>query len=162
MYQEEYNTFSKNAFTPLKGDFDRATFEHIKDSHLYKDKNSLYRINGFKSPPLEKVEIEGVDMATLEGYNHLWLTDKNKVYFDRNKDIVTCDKIDRASFKAFTYYVAKDKNNVYYNSQHLASDGKSSTQRADYKILEGAHAPSFHFIDNGVYKDKNQEWTIER
>ena len=151
---------------PLKGDYDIATFHQIANSY-YRDKNSLYHLeinmlDGSKEP-LRKVVVPGLDIATFETVDsYYWYKDANRVYFSTWDELRPCEEIDRNTFEVLSLEVSKDKNHVYYLTRNLKSEDKKATQKDNYAILEGAHAPSFYKIDNKNYADKNTEWTIRQ
>ena len=167
LYREQINLFSKNKLVPLTGDFDEATFTSV-DHTFYKDKDRVYYFDynlGSGKHPLKPVKIEGIDAPTFEALSqsHLWFRDAHHVYFGIWADLRRCPEIDRATFKVLTWQVAKDQNNVYYLTRHLTAEGGNSrtTERDNYAILKGAHAPSFRMIDRETFEDKNTTWTID-
>jgi len=163
LYYEKTSLYSKNKLMPLKGDYDQATFHSLGyQTTLFADKTNLYVIDVFGDPFLEKVEVLGLDIATLQSLHNNWLKDKNKVYFDDWGKIKVCPEIDAATFIVLNYTVAKDKNKVYYITRGLKSDQKEATERADYAVLDGADATTFEMLDDKEYRDKNKTWTISR
>ena len=163
LYYEKTSLYSKNKLLPLKGNYDQATFHSLGyQTTLFADKTNLYTIDVFGDPPLEKVEVPGLDIATIESLHNNWLRDKSRIYFDDWGKIKACPEIDAATFVVLNYTVAKDKNKVYYITRGLKSDQKEATQKADYAVLDGADAGSFEMVNNKEYRDKNQTWTISR
>jgi len=169
LYREQLNFFTKNKLVPLTGDFDGETLVSV-DRTFYKDKNRVYYFDynlGAGKNPLKPVKIDGIDAATFEvpsgSQTWNWYQDKNHVYFGGWADFRRCPEIDRATFKVLTWQVAKDQNNVYYQTRHLTAEGGNSrtTDRDNYAILKGAHAPSFRMIDRNTFEDKNTTWTID-
>lgn len=169
VYYETNKMFTDNQILPLPGDYDHASFKAVGVSY-YKDKNNLYKFNfsltKSSENPLDKVDLEGIDLTTFEGvgdYNaYYWFKDKNRVYFASEKKLKVADGIDSESFECLTWEVAKDKNHVYYITKDLKSDEHSATDYANYAILEGADAPTFEKVGYNEFKDKNTEWTIDR
>lgn len=165
LYQEKINFFSQNELVPLQGDFDAETLTGVGHT-FYKDKDRVYYFDynlGAGKNPLKPLKIEGIDAATFQEVNYLWYADRNNVYFGTWADFRVCPEIDRETFEVLTYQVAKDKNNVYYMTRYLTSDEGNSrtTERDNYTILKGAHAPSFVMIDHETFEDENTVWTIE-
>ena len=164
LYREQINVFSRNKLLPLKGDFDGETLESVGNV-FFKDKNRVYYFDynlGSGNNPLKPVRIEGIDVPTFEKVDYLWYADKNHIYFGGWIDLRRCPEIDRPTFEVLTYQVAKDKNNVYYMTRFLTSEGgnRTTTERDNYAILKGAHAPSFVRIDRDTFKDDYNTWTI--
>ncbi|WP_316806222.1 DKNYY domain-containing protein [Pedobacter agri] len=163
LYYEKTAFYAKNRLEPLAGDYDKATFHSLGyQTSLFADKTNLYAIEVFADPPLKKIEVPGMDIASVESLHNNWLKDKNKVYFDDWGNIKVCPEIDAASFVVLNYTVAKDKNKVYYITRGLKSDQKEATERADYAVLDGADAATFEMINNKEYRDKNRTWAIAR
>ena len=166
LYQEQLNILSKNKLIPLEGDFDPATFTSVDATTFYKDKDRVYYFDfnlGSGKNPLKRLKIDGIDAPTFEEVEggHNWYRDKNRVYFGGWSDFRPCPEIDRETFEILTWQVSKDQNHVYYLTRFLSSEGKKSTERDNYAILDGAHAPSFTLIDRNNFEDKNTTWTIE-
>src|SRR5690606_25418749 len=134
---------------PLEGDFDKASFHSLGyHTTLFADKSNLYAIDAFATPPLKKVTIDGMDMATLESLSNYWLRDKARIYFEDFGDIKVCSEIDAATFEVLNYLVVKDKSKVYYITHNLKTEEKDATERAEYAVLEGADAATFVMIND--------------
>lgn len=163
LYQEKRGLFTRDKLEPLTGDFDSETLTGV-DNVFYKDKDHVYYFN-FNllsgKNPLKRVEIEGIDAATFEAVgHHLWYRDAHAVYFGGWADLRRTD-IDARTFEVLTWQVAKDKNHVYYLTRYLTqNDNRTGSERDNYAVLKGAHAPSFRMIDQRTFEDKNTTWTI--
>ncbi|MCZ4245923.1 DKNYY domain-containing protein [Pedobacter punctiformis] len=163
LYYEKTSLYAKNKLVPLEGSYDKATFHSLGyQTTLFADKTSLYVIDAFSNPPLKKIEVSGLDVATLQSLHNNWLKDKAKVYFEVWGKIKVCPEIDAASFEVLSYSVAKDKNKVYYITRNLKTKTKDATETDDYAVLEGADAPTFRMVNEKYYRDKNQDWTISK
>ena len=165
LYQERINLFTPNKLTPLTGDFDAETLTGV-DQTFYKDKDRVYYFDfnlASGKNPLKQVKLEGIHAPTFEALenSHVWYRDAKQIYFGGWADFRACPEIDRKTFEVLTWQVAKDRNNVYYLTRFLASEGKKSTERDNYAILEGAHAPTFVMIDHETFEDRNTAWVIE-
>ncbi|MTG98481.1 DKNYY domain-containing protein [Myroides albus] len=163
VYFETNKMFGSNEIKPLEGEYDKATFKALGNSFLYKDANYLYHLKagmeGEKSP-LSILEVEGLDLNSLEVLNDKWAKDKGQVYFVTWETLRPCLEIDVASFEVIDGTVAKDKTSVYYLSKDLKSDNARATKDENYAILKGADAPTFEKVDYKTYQDKNTEWSI--
>ncbi|MDR2882275.1 MAG: DKNYY domain-containing protein [Alistipes sp.] len=167
LYRETTSIFTENQLVPLTGDFDSETLTGV-DHAFYKDKNRVYHFDfNFIAggDPLEPVDVEGIDPATFEAVdevpNVVWYRDAKWIYFGGWHDFRRAEEIDRDTFEVLSRQVAKDKNNVYHLTRGLRSEGERATERDDYAVLKGAHAPSFRMIDQQTFEDRNTAWTIE-
>jgi len=112
------------------------TFEFLW-SGFARDKNFVYRNN-------PEVEIfDGVDPATFEKIDDVYLKDKNAIYYRQEK----IEGSDPATFEFLQGYTGKDMGKAY------AKD-KSGVYYLGKKI-EGADPITFEFLPNAWSKDKN-------
>jgi len=162
IYQDKQRLLAPGKLVPLEGDFDAETLTAVGE--FYKDRDRIYHFN-FEliatGGPLRPVELESIDVATFESLdNSSWYRDARSVYFGGWADLRRAEEVDRDTFEILTELVAKDRNNVYYLTRFLRSEGKDATERDNYTVLEGAHAPTFRVIDSRTFEDKFNIWTI--
>lgn len=162
IYKQDISFWNDNTLKPLEGNYDKATFKQLESGILYKDKNHLYKLNYLAGADLQILDIEGMDLATIQSVGIYFLKDKNNVYnFSYQNSTIKLDKrFDAKTFVEINYYIVKDKNNVYYNSQNIRYKDQYATKEVTYKLLEEADAATFEMIDFTNFKDKNTTWTI--
>ncbi len=118
----------------LKDTLDISTFESVKNSSYYKDKNHVYLHYSMSDGGWFAI-LEGADSLTFGSIGGIYFKDKEHIYVERNGKIY----VDYDTFEAFETVgdvccYAKDKN-AYYEWGRKVEDVKSSVFLQIKKIL---------------------------